>query len=260
MSGSKRSTKRLEMNWLEIDKILWNTVQVWDGSESGKQDILKIVSKKFGWTEKQSSDACNMHFNLYTKKKTGQNSLMNIFRLDNDPVIAAQLQCDKHVVKMIVESAQMLSTAHRMLDGYVEKRQSKSGKRMVNYWVHPDKSMEDALYKAVHHGHPSTVWTMESKANYDWHYTHFVALLDEYTYRYGKEHGTAKLKDTLAQAPRNIPLTSETPFKLAMADYPECIALGDPVKAYRAFYQTKQDRFKMVWTKRDIPEWFKVAA
>ena len=184
---------------------------------------------------------------------------MNIFRLDNDPIIAAQLQCDKHVVKMIVESAQMLSTAHRMLDGYVEKRPSKSGKRMVNYWVHPDKSMEDVLYKAVHHGHPSTVWTMESDANYIWHYDHFVALLDEYTYRYGKEHGTSKLKDVLIQPPRNIPVGPLTPFKLAMADYPECIALGDPVKAYRAFYQTKQSRFKMAWTKRNIPEWFQVA-
>ena len=185
---------------------------------------------------------------------------MNIFRLDNDPIIAAQLQCDKHVVKMIVESAQMLSTAHRMLDGYVEKRPSKSGKRMVNYWVHPDKSMEDVLYKAVHHGHPSTVWTMESIENYQWHYDHFVALLDEYTYRYGKEHGTAKLKDILATPPSNIPTIEETPFKLAMADHPDCIALGDPVKAYRAFYQTKQDRFKMSWTKRSIPEWFQVAA
>ena len=185
---------------------------------------------------------------------------MNIFILDNDPTTAAQLQCDKHVVKMIVESAQMLSTAHRMLDGYVEKRPSKSGKRMINYWVHPKPYKEERLYKAVHHGHPSTVWTMESDANYIWHYDHFVALLDEYTYRYGKEHGTAKLKHTLMQPPRNIPVGPLTPFKLAMKDYPECIALGDPVEAYRAFYQTKQDRFKMAWTKRDIPDWFKVAA
>ena len=56
---------------------------------------------------------------------------MNIFVLDMNPVTAAQMQCDKHVVKMIVESAQMLSTAHRMIDGYLEKRPSKSGKRMV---------------------------------------------------------------------------------------------------------------------------------
>lgn len=185
---------------------------------------------------------------------------MNIFILDKDPEVAAQLQCDKHVVKMIVESAQMLSTAHRMLDGYVEKRPSKSGKRMINYWVHPKPYKEERLYKAVHHGHPSTVWTMESESNYIWHFDHFVALLDEYTYRYDKKHSTEKLKELLCQPPKNISRDGLTPFKLAMADYPECIALGDPVEAYRAFYQTKQNRFKMVWTKREIPEWFNVAA
>ncbi len=58
---------------------------------------------------------------------------MNIFVLDEDPVISAQMMCDKHIPKMIVEAAQMLSTAHRMLDGYMEKRPSKSGKRMVKY-------------------------------------------------------------------------------------------------------------------------------
>ena len=58
---------------------------------------------------------------------------MNIFILNDDPVIAAKEQCDKHVVKMIVESAQMLSTAHRMLDGVMDKRRSKSGKTMSKY-------------------------------------------------------------------------------------------------------------------------------
>ena len=56
---------------------------------------------------------------------------MNIFILDTDPIVAAQWQCDKHVVKMIVESAQMLSTAHRILDGEQTRRPSKSGKTMV---------------------------------------------------------------------------------------------------------------------------------
>lgn len=183
---------------------------------------------------------------------------MNIFILSNDPVEAAQLQCDKHVVKMIVESAQMLSTAHRMLDGYVEKRPSKSGKMMVKYYVHPDSVMEDNLYKAVHHNHPCTVWSMESSANYTWHLEHFIALLDEYTYRYGKEHGTAKLLPYLRNMPKNIPNAQLTQFKLAMQSNPECIALGDPVEAYRAFYQTKQDRFKMAWSKRQVPEWFEL--
>ena len=84
---------------------------------------------------------------------------MNIFVLDKNPIVAAQLQCDKHVVKMIVESAQMLSTAHRMLDGQEYKAPSKSGKRMVKKWKL--KNHDDVIYSAVHMGHPCTVWTME---------------------------------------------------------------------------------------------------
>ena len=59
---------------------------------------------------------------------------MNIFVLDKDPHIAAQMHCDKHVPKMIVESAQMLSTAHRLLDGEEYMAPSKSGKRMVKHY------------------------------------------------------------------------------------------------------------------------------
>ena len=184
---------------------------------------------------------------------------MNIFVLDNDPVVSAQLQCDKHVVKMIVESAQMLSTAHRMLDGVEEIRPSKSGKTRQKYWCLKNPEMEDTLYAAVHRGHPCTIWTMKSALNYQWHYQHFVALCDEYTYRYGKTHKTDRvLRDILSIMPVNMPQKNKlTEFKLAMKSNPECIALGDPVKAYQAFYQTKQDRFKMVWTKRDVPSWFK---
>ena len=181
---------------------------------------------------------------------------MNLFILDKDPVKAAQLQCDKHVVKMIVESAQMLSTAHRMLDGYVEKRLSKSGKRMINYWVHPDSNLEVVLYKAVHFGHPCTVWTQESVSNYIWHYTHFTALCDEYQYRYNKKHSTdTLLRNILIRPPININEEGPTPFKLAMKSNPECM-FDDPVKSYQLYYQTKQDRFKMVWTGRDTPSWF----
>ena len=183
---------------------------------------------------------------------------MNLFILDNDPVKAAQLQCDKHVVKMIVESAQMLSTVHRMLDGTMERRPSKSGKMMVKYWVHPDSGMEANLYKAVHTGHPCTVWTMESSANYHWHLDHFEALLNEYEYRYKKHHSSGRLMRYLLSHPFNIPSGGFTPFKLAMKSNPECMFPDDPVKSYRMFYETKQDRFKMAWTGRNIPEWFNV--
>ena len=182
---------------------------------------------------------------------------MNIFVLDKNPIVAAQLQCDKHVVKMIVESAQMLSTAHRMLDGQEYKAPSKSGKRMVKKWKL--KNHDDVIYSAVHMGHPCTVWTMESNANYEWHYKHFIALCDEYTYRYGKIHSSdTKLREHLEQLPNNIPVTKMTEFKLAMKSNPECM-LECPVESYRAFYHTKQHRFKMDWTKRKIPEWFTYA-
>jgi hypothetical protein len=184
---------------------------------------------------------------------------VNIFILDKDPKVAAQLQCDKHVVKMIVESGQMLSTAHRMLDGTETRRKSKSGKTLVKYWELPD-SRENVLYKAVHMGHPCTVWTMASDNNYMWHYEHFTELCREYTYRYGKVHMTdTLLRTALGKLPKNIKdgyKYTLTPFPLAMKANPECIFPENPVKSYRMFYETKQERFSMVWTKRKIPEWF----
>ena len=182
---------------------------------------------------------------------------INLFVLDNDPVKAAQLQCDKHVVKMIVESAQMLSTIHRMLDGKLMRAPSKSGKTMSKQWIHPDPKLDEILYKAVHMHHPCTVWTAESNNNYNWHYVHFIGLCDEYTYRYGKIHGTdALLRDVLKNPPRNIPVGPKTAQPLAMKSNPECMNYRDIVGSYRKFYQTKQSRFKMAWTSRPVPEWF----
>ena len=186
---------------------------------------------------------------------------MNIFYLNSYPVLAAQMQCDKHVPKMVVESAQMLSTAHRVLDGQLTRRPSKTGKTMVKYWDlyegQDDLEAELLLYKAVHVGHPCTQWTMESDSNYRWHYDHFIGLCQEYTYRYGKIHATAeRLASALYTPPRNIPKRPKTPFALAMKSNPECFFWGDAVRSYRAFYKTKQDRFSMKWTKRPVPEWF----
>jgi len=181
---------------------------------------------------------------------------MNIFILDQDPIAAAVQQCDKHIVKMVLESAQMMSTAHRVLDGTLGKAPSKSGKTMVKHWALPD-SRDSVLYKAVHVGHPCTVWSMESKANYNWHYEHFVALSNEFIYRYKKQHKSwVDLQVALRNAPTNIPDIGLTPFKLAMGAAPECINESDPVGSYRRYYQTKQDRFSMDWTSRPTPDWF----
>jgi hypothetical protein len=183
---------------------------------------------------------------------------MNLFYLDKDPVKAAQLQCDKHIVKMVVESAQMLSTAHRMLDGTLIETQTATGRKGRHYRLADNR--EQLFYKAVHYHHPCTVWTMKSNNNYNWHWVHFAALCDEYTYRYGKVHKTDELlRNALYQLPSNISVGPLCPLPLAMGAAPECIDYSDPVGSYRNFYQTKQKRFKMVWTNREIPDWFQVA-
>lgn len=184
---------------------------------------------------------------------------MNIFALDNDPVESAVMMCDKHVVKMVTESAQMLSTAHRLLDGEETRRPSKSGKTITKYWVLPDYR-EEVLMKACHVGHPCTQWIMQSDANYRWLYYHYHALSCEYTYRYGKRHAAFFKNDiglALTTTPQNIPRGELTPFAKAMQHYPECI-VEDAVTSYRNYYLTAKKDFAK-WTRREEPYWWREA-
>lgn len=180
---------------------------------------------------------------------------MNIFILDRNPVKAAQMLCDRHIPKMIVESAQMLSTAHRLLDGKPEKRKSRSGKTIQTYYAFGD--VRDHLYyAAVHKHHPCTLWTMESKQNYDWHYGHFVSMSREFEYRRNKKHVTfEKLGKILAAPPENIPHIGLTEFAQAMSHYPDCKVPGDAVQAYRNYYHYAKDFAKWEW-KRPAPDWW----
>ena len=93
---------------------------------------------------------------------------MNIFYLHDDPIYCAQMHCDKHVVKMILEYAQLLSTAHHEIDG--------------------TPSID--CYKPTHKNHPSAIWARNSRNNYRWLWWLLYGLQDEYTYRYGKVHAT----------------------------------------------------------------------
>lgn len=150
---------------------------------------------------------------------------MNIFVLDKDPVVAAQSQCDRHVVKMILESAQILSTVMRT------------------------KGFEVG-YKATHQRHPCTLWAGKTWANYEWLYEHFLALGEEYTHRYGKVHKSMGLADALKPPAHNDKMTE---FALAMPD--EC-KTNDPVESYRKYYRHKKDIISMTWKNREIPSWF----
>ena len=180
---------------------------------------------------------------------------MNIFVLHHDAMLAAQAHCDKHVPKMIVESAQMLSTAHRLLDGEEYTAPSKSGKRIVKHYRLPKH--DDLIYKAVHPKHPCTVWTMESLANYNWHYNLFSYLAQEFEYRFGKVHRSWQiLHDVLIHAPENIVTKGLTPFAKAMKAYPDLMNIKDPVKAYQEFYKADKIKFAK-WEKgREVPKWW----
>jgi len=154
---------------------------------------------------------------------------MNIFYLHKDPSIAAQAMTNKHIVKMILESAQLLSTAHRVLDGTPYTRLSKSGARLKRYH-HPLP-----LYEATHINHPSAVWVRESARNYAWLYSHFIALNIEYGKRYDKVHKSyTDLHKLLQPLPVNIPNIPATPVRLAITN--KKWHREDPVASYRAYY------------------------
>jgi hypothetical protein len=89
---------------------------------------------------------------------------MNIFYVHPDPVICAQQHVDKHVVKMILEYAQLLSTAHRVLDGSISVGVSDKGRKKTSYKLADDR--DAVLYSATHLNHPSAKWARHSLANY----------------------------------------------------------------------------------------------
>lgn len=178
---------------------------------------------------------------------------MNIFYLSSDPGECARQHCDKHVVKMIVEYAQLMSTAHRLLDGVATKGKTANTGRSVVRWVLPD-DREDHVYLAGHVNHPSAVWTRESAENYKWLYSLWLELMDEYTFRYGKQHACTKLIGHLANVPNNIRHTGLTVVPQCMPD--EYKVAGDTIAAYKNFYCGSKSRFAK-WTKRDAPNWYK---
>jgi len=136
---------------------------------------------------------------------------------------------------MILETAQLLSTAHRELDG---------------------NEMADrlGLYKSTHKNHPSAVWVRQGWFNYQWTFHLFKQLLKQYKLRYGKDHKTGRLLDALANAPSNIPsVTLGSPLPpQCMPDEYKC---GDTVEAYRAYYRGAKAGFAK-WKAVETPAWW----
>lgn len=152
---------------------------------------------------------------------------MNIFVLDRDPRKAASLQCDKHVVKMCLETAQILSSA-----------------------LHSNGAK--ATLKPTHINHPCCIWARSSQENYEWLYDHFLALLQEYTERYGKQHACFKLIKELG--PNNFICDKKemTEFALAM---PEQYKTKNAVESYRNYYINEKRAFAK-WRLGNEPIWW----
>lgn len=177
---------------------------------------------------------------------------MNIFYLSDDPQICAEQHCDKHVVKMCIEYAQLLSTAHRVLDGE-EYTVIQNGRRLKR-WKHPNMWYDKSLMLASHINHPSNKWVRESHTNYWWLCNLLHCLLKEYTHRYGKFHAVGRRVNTLMQSPQNIPMDKGfTPMPQCMPD--DCKVENMPILAYQNFYM-KHKRPFCNWTKRPRPIWF----
>lgn len=157
---------------------------------------------------------------------------MNLFFLSRDPVKCARFHCDKHVVKMILETAQMLSTAHRIIDG----------------------SDHPLLYRATHANHPSAIWIRETRDNYAWALALMKALNAEYMTRYGRStpHKSMSLLPILGKPPRKLKARGFSSPPQCVPD--DCKQRGT-VAAYRAYYRNYKSRFA-VWAYSKTPNWF----
>ena len=151
---------------------------------------------------------------------------MNIFALNISPVVSAQIQHDKHVVKMVLESAQMLSSAF-------------------------DKS-HNPPYKRAYFNHPCTKWTRFSRMNYSWLITHAKALAREYTWRYGKIHASTKVIQWCENNMDKIDFKQNDLTEFAQA-MPEEYKNKNSVQAYQDYYVGTKLNSNPRWTNREIP-------
>jgi hypothetical protein len=153
---------------------------------------------------------------------------MNIFYLDHNPRTAAEMMHDKHVVKMILETAQILSTVCHRHDTWVEE-----------------------MYRPTHPHHPSVVWAGDSSAHFHWLVEHGQHLCNEYNYRYGRFHRSGPVIDLCgAEAPVHFPARTWVQPTQAMPD--EFKIAGDSVAAYRAYYLGRKVE-QSSWTRRPVP-------
>ncbi len=184
---------------------------------------------------------------------------MNIFVLDRDPREAARFHCNKHVVKMILESAQMLCAAHWTHLLSDNNKTLKDFKRVkdAQEWLYRNTDVSlHPPWKMTHTKHPCTVWTGKTISNYLWHLDLAESLLREYTKRYKKNHKSEVVIEWLRE---NLPIGIKddllTEFPQCMPD--ECKVPGDAPSAYKNYYVNYKRHFAKWEPKTRVPDWYK---
>jgi len=175
---------------------------------------------------------------------------MNIFYTNHNPTICALWHTNRHVVSQIKESCQLLSTAHRVLDG-VEYVHASSGRKIKRWKLDDDR--DAILYKATHINHPSVIWARQSSENYMWLAELLSELCKEYTYRYGKIHKCEQigLVDMLyTNVPNNIQQKSFTEPTLAMP--PQYIIKNNSIASYQKYVREGKIHLHK-WKNRETP-------
>tara|TARA_R110000772_G_scaffold148811_2_gene259388 strand:- start:7770 stop:8324 length:555 start_codon:yes stop_codon:yes gene_type:complete len=171
---------------------------------------------------------------------------VNVFCLDKDPRKSAEMMCDKHVVKMILESCQILSA---VLDvNYIDEYRGKTD-------VKPSFQLGCPGYPPAHVKHPSTLWAIESKGNAKWLIKHLRALNMEYTKRYMKTHKLAGCTMIYEAQLQYLKFSKERKTKFTQAITNKKWHNKDSIEAYRTYYNMEKFIFAK-WKLGNIPEWF----
>ena len=182
---------------------------------------------------------------------------MNIFFIDSDPQKCAEWSVDSHCVKMILEAAQLLSTAHRYLDGVpvIEERTLASGRKRnhTNYVLNDHR--DPILYAATHINHPCAIWVRDCHINYAWAWRYLQEHCYEYTHRYGKIHKVeaSGLLDALNVIPNRI-RCGEYMTAVPNAMDAKYIISKDPIENYRNYYKHGKTHLHK-WKNRQPPKW-----
>lgn len=164
---------------------------------------------------------------------------MQIFYVDSDPEKCAQALCNRHVIKQVLESAQILCTTHRYYS---------SDPRPMYY-------KDVKFYKSTHVHHPCVRWCQQNITHYNWLVQHAKALCQEYTYRYNKRHKSQIIIELCGLFAPSMP-------KSLFIDPPQCMPdeykrADSTVYAYRdCYWLHKRNTMSMKWTRRNPPEWW----